>query len=150
MDLVVYCFSLASLGLRPYWLASYGIDRDEFVRIPKSIRGLFLTARVRIPVVRRLLETTYTVGVFADHVAMPIGTMPPRPALPPAVTAIMTVDEAAKFLRLNRKTLYNAIRRGELPGVRRLGRRLLVSRETVLQWLREGQGSVSCSGRKKP
>lgn len=68
---------------------------------------------------------------------------------PPSTFAdIMTVDETAKFLRLNRKTLYNAIRKGELPGVRRLGRRFLISRETVLQWLREGQGSVSRSGRK--
>lgn len=39
---------------------------------------------------------------------------PPAPELPEG----LTVDELAALLRLNRKTLYDAIRRGEIPGVR--------------------------------
>lgn len=54
--------------------------------------------------------------------------------------AVLTVDEVALLLRVDRKTLYALIRAGELPGVRRLGRALRVHRETMLRWLAEGQG----------
>jgi excisionase family DNA binding protein len=57
----------------------------------------------------------------------------------------MTVDELADFLRVERKTLYDAIARGELPGVRRIGRLIRISRVAVLAWLAEGQGRVSRS-----
>ena len=56
---------------------------------------------------------------------------------------IMTVDELAALLRVNRKTAYDAIARGEIPGVRRVGRTFRVSREAVLGWLREGRVSRS-------
>jgi excisionase family DNA binding protein len=38
---------------------------------------------------------------------------------------VMTVTEAAEFLRLGRNSIYEAIRRGEVPTVR-IGRRILV------------------------
>jgi excisionase family DNA binding protein len=56
---------------------------------------------------------------------------------------IMTVDELAALLRVNRKTAYDAIARGEIPGVRRIGRTFRASREAVLAWLREGRVSRS-------
>ena len=52
--------------------------------------------------------------------------------LPP----IVTIDELARFLRMNRKTVYEAISRGEIPGVRRIGHTFRISRDVVLQWLR--------------
>lgn len=62
---------------------------------------------------------------------------------------VLTVEEAASLLRLNRKTVYEAIDRGELPGARRIGRKIRVCRATLLQWLAQGQGRVSHSkGRK--
>jgi excisionase family DNA binding protein len=41
---------------------------------------------------------------------------------------VFTVPEAAKLLRVNSKSLYAAISRGEVPGIIKLGRRLLVPR----------------------
>jgi excisionase family DNA binding protein len=54
--------------------------------------------------------------------------------------AVLTVDETAALLRVNRKTVYELIARGEIPGVRRLGRVVRIHRPTVLSWLAEGQG----------
>jgi excisionase family DNA binding protein len=51
--------------------------------------------------------------------------------LPP----ILTVDEFAGFLRLNRKRLYEALSRGEIPGVRRLGGTFRISRDAALGWM---------------
>ncbi|HWL86327.1 MAG TPA: helix-turn-helix domain-containing protein [Polyangiaceae bacterium] len=62
---------------------------------------------------------------------------------------ILTVHELAKLLRVNRKTVYDAIARGEIPGVRRMGGVLRIHRDTVLGWLASGQGRVSRSGRSK-
>lgn len=60
------------------------------------------------------------------------------PALEPAV---LTVDELAVLLRVDRKTAYAAVTRGEVPGVRRLGRTIRVHRESVITWLRDGHGA---------
>ena len=65
------------------------------------------------------------------------------PELPP----ILTVDELADFLRLNRKTVYEAVSRGEIPGVRRIGHTFRISRDAVLQWLRTQGGFGS---RRRP
>lgn len=50
--------------------------------------------------------------------------------------AILTVDEAAAIVRVNRKTIYNMAKRRKLPGCRRVGRCLRVHRDTLLAWLR--------------
>jgi excisionase family DNA binding protein len=70
-------------------------------------------------------------------------------AWPAAQTGGETIDvrELTALLGLNRKTVYGLIARGEIPGVRRLGRRIVVHRETVVRWLRNGQGSVPRSRR---
>lgn len=56
--------------------------------------------------------------------------------LPP----VLTVEEVADLMRIDRKTAYAAIAAGGVPGVRRLGRCIRVSRDVLLQWLAEGQG----------
>ena len=48
---------------------------------------------------------------------------------------VLTVDEAAALLRVNAKTLRCAIAAGEVPGVRRLGRVIRLSRPALLEWL---------------
>ncbi len=50
-----------------------------------------------------------------------------------------TVEEAAKILGLGRQTAYDLARKGELPGVRRLGRRFIVSKTELEAYL---QGSL--------
>jgi excisionase family DNA binding protein len=64
------------------------------------------------------------------------------------ISDIITIDELAGLLRLNRKTVYAAIARGDIPGVRRIRGVLRVSRSAVLSWIASGQGSVSCSPRR--
>ena len=63
------------------------------------------------------------------------------------LAAVLTVDEVASLLRVERKTVYAAIQRGEIPGVRRVGSLLRISRDAVLEWLSQGQGRVSRSRR---
>jgi excisionase family DNA binding protein len=46
-----------------------------------------------------------------------------------------SADELAELLGVNRKTVYEAAARGEIPH-RRLGRRLIFERGAVLAWLR--------------
>lgn len=48
---------------------------------------------------------------------------------------VMSVEQVAEFLGLGRNTVYDAANRGQLPH-RRVGRRLLFSREAILEWLR--------------
>ncbi|NVJ05265.1 helix-turn-helix domain-containing protein [Myxococcus sp. AM001] len=48
------------------------------------------------------------------------------------VPEFLTVDEAAALLRVNRKTLYESIRLGQLPGVVRIGKALRIRREAIV------------------
>ena len=55
--------------------------------------------------------------------------------LEPQAPLVLTVDEAATLLRCDRKTVYTAIQRGKLPGVRRVGRSIRIHRPTLIAWL---------------
>ncbi len=48
---------------------------------------------------------------------------------------LLTVNEAAVFLRTTPKAIYTMIARQQLPGVTRIGRRVLVCRDALLEWL---------------
>jgi excisionase family DNA binding protein len=56
-----------------------------------------------------------------------------------ALPSVLTVEEVADLLRVDRKTAYAAIAEGGMPGVRRVGRCIRVSREAFLDWLKEGE-----------
>ncbi len=58
-----------------------------------------------------------------------------------ALPLVLTVDEVATVLRVDRKTAYAVIAEGRLPGVRRLGRTIRVSRDALFEWLGEGEPS---------
>ncbi len=49
--------------------------------------------------------------------------------------ALLTADEIATLLRTTRKAVYAMVERGLLPGVTRIGRRVLFRAETLLHWL---------------
>jgi len=51
----------------------------------------------------------------------------------------LTVDEAADLLRVNRKTLYESIRLGQVPGVVRIGKALRIRRAALVE-SRPGKG----------
>ncbi len=63
--------------------------------------------------------------------------------------AILTVDELADLLRVNRKTLYDALSRGEIPGARRIGTTYRIYRDAVLTWLTSGQDRAARSRRNR-
>jgi excisionase family DNA binding protein len=46
----------------------------------------------------------------------------------------MTADEVAVLMRCDRKTIYEAVLRGDIPHGR-LGRRVFFSRAAILDWL---------------
>ena len=55
--------------------------------------------------------------------------------LPP----VLTVDEVAELLRVNRKTVYGQFREKKIPGGKRVGRLVRFSRDVILTWLLEQQ-----------
>jgi excisionase family DNA binding protein len=54
----------------------------------------------------------------------------------------LTPDEAASVLRTSRKAIYVMVERRQLPGVVRIGRRVLVRTESLISWL-DRQGAKS-------
>ena len=54
----------------------------------------------------------------------------------------MRADQLAKFLGVNRKTVYAYAMRGLIPH-RRLGRRIVFSRSQVVSWLGECKEAVA-------
>lgn len=55
---------------------------------------------------------------------------------------ILTPDEAAAFLGVNRKTVYEAIKTGGLPA-RQIGKkRLVILRAALLSWLSDGSAQA--------
>ena len=49
----------------------------------------------------------------------------------------LCADEVAAWLKVDRKTVYNAAARGKIPH-QRLGKRLLFSRAALVSWLSHG------------
>ena len=74
------------------------------------------------------------------------------PTHEPELPALLRVEELAGLLRINRKTAYAAVHAGHIPGARRIGRSIRVSRDAVLEWLRRApagrlvQESVKVAG----
>jgi excisionase family DNA binding protein len=52
-----------------------------------------------------------------------------------ALPDVLTVEQAAGLYRLGRKAVYEAIARGEVPGVIRLGRSIRISKAAVARQL---------------
>lgn len=48
---------------------------------------------------------------------------------------IVTADEVAEVLRTSRTAVYAMVARGQLPGVTRIGRRVLFRSDDLLDWL---------------
>ncbi len=50
------------------------------------------------------------------------------------IAEVLSADEVAELLRVDRKTVYDYAGRGAIPH-RRLGKRLLFSRAAIMAWL---------------
>lgn len=53
---------------------------------------------------------------------------------------LLTSTEVAALLRTSKKAVYAMIERGQLPGLVRIGRRVLIREDALLHWL--GQKSA--------
>ena len=62
---------------------------------------------------------------------------------------LLTVREAAKFLRIGRNLAYELVARGEIPSVR-LGRVIRVPRTALEQWLESPQARPELEDRGVP
>ena len=54
-----------------------------------------------------------------------------------AVPTLLTVGEAAAVLRTSRKAIYAMLERRQLPGLVRIGRRVLIREDNLVEWLRQ-------------
>ncbi len=50
---------------------------------------------------------------------------------------LLTADEAADLLRTTRRAIYAMVERGQLPGVVRVRRRVLLRSDALLHWLEQ-------------
>lgn len=62
---------------------------------------------------------------------------------------IITVDELAAYMKVNRKTIYGAVKLGELPGAVRVCGAIRIHKPTVLAWLATGEVPVKQRKRAK-
>jgi excisionase family DNA binding protein len=53
------------------------------------------------------------------------------------VPVLLKVAEVASIIKTSKKAIYALIERGALPGVIRLGRRILICEECLVDWLRQ-------------
>lgn len=53
---------------------------------------------------------------------------------------LLTVPEAGSLLRTTPKAMYARVQRRQIPGVTRIGRKVLIRTDTLLDWLHQ-QGS---------
>ena len=75
-------------------------------------------------------------------------TVETTPHLDYGLKPILSVDEAAQFLRCNIKTVYAAIAAKQLPG-RRVGKRLVIFRDALLDYLRSTEDVLPARRRKR-
>jgi excisionase family DNA binding protein len=61
---------------------------------------------------------------------------------------VVTVTEAAELLGISRGLAYELARAGQLPSLR-LGRRLIVPRAALLEWLQRAARPEDWAGRKE-
>jgi excisionase family DNA binding protein len=73
---------------------------------------------------------------------------PAASAADPVLPMVLTPDELAKMLRVRRRSVYEAISRGDIPGVRRIGRKVRIDRDSVLAWMADGHGRAPRSSRR--
>src|SRR5947207_3472028 len=85
------------------------------------------------------MTTITTATDHARHVGR--GQRERQPSDSPTLPVLLTVDEAADFLRTTRRAIYVMIARRQLPGVVRIRRRVLVRADDLLHWLDQKRAS---------
>jgi excisionase family DNA binding protein len=66
--------------------------------------------------------------------------IPTTAPVPNPSIEILSADEVAAWLKVDRKSIYNAAARGQIPH-QRLGKRLLFNRAALVSWLHHARGA---------
>jgi excisionase family DNA binding protein len=65
------------------------------------------------------------------------------------VPTLLTTAEIAALLRTSIKAVYAMVERGQLPGVVRIGRRVLVRQDALVDWLGQKSQALSPESRER-
>ena len=65
----------------------------------------------------------------------------PGRTLRPSMPSLLTAEEVADLLRTTRIAVYALVARDQIPGVTRLGRRVLFRADDLLDWLDQNRAS---------
>jgi excisionase family DNA binding protein len=65
----------------------------------------------------------------------------------PALPTLLTIDDVARVLRTSRGAVYAMAARGQLPGLTRIGRRVLIRADALLDWLDQKRAPSPIGGR---
>ena len=76
-----------------------------------------------------------TQNALSNYYRTPRRTSPVERPADSALPLLLTVDEAAVLLRTTSRAIYAMVARGQLPGVTRIRRRVLLRAEDLLHWL---------------
>lgn len=87
---------------------------------------LHVGRRSRLPVFTAAIKHGYARGTGAARHGSHVSAHDPSVATPAAPPDLLTVDEAAAFLRVTPKAARGMIDRGQMPGLVRIGGRLRI------------------------
>lgn len=62
---------------------------------------------------------------------------------------LLTADETADLLRTSRRGVYAMVERGQLPGVTRIGRRVLIRSAVLLDFINQKKCTPSPAGGRR-
>jgi len=74
--------------------------------------------------------------------------MPDRSVSLASLLKLLTPDEVAVLLRTSRRAIYAMVERRQLPGVVRIGRRVLVREADLLEFLRHNTHGIAGEDRR--
>jgi excisionase family DNA binding protein len=122
------------------WGSAEGVSRLRSLRSP--LRGLDTPSALphdgncrsgeELGFKKPLMLGATSLNVIVDVVAAQRGSCDVRiDSLP----LLLTPEEAGALLRTSRKAIYALVERGQIPGVTRLGRRVLIRSAELLDWL---------------
>jgi excisionase family DNA binding protein len=126
---------------RPTWASRTGLPGPTFVPragAPTSASGAGSSPGRSDPRAGGVVASIVERGPSAAAASAEGRGRRPGAVAPAELPPTITVDELAVLLRVERKSAYAAVARGEIPGVRRIGRAIRICRDAVLQWLRQG------------
>lgn len=112
------------------WVAEIRVARDEITVVYADQAGVSGEPQSNmLPSQQSLIEERDSATDGGNGVSADVSTDPDD------LPYLLTVGEAARMLRTTRSAVYTLVQRGALPGVTRIGRRLLVRRDDLVAWV---------------